>query len=77
MSDGLDRALPESDTTPARVEDDPTCAAISEKPDCASIEILGSLRELLATPPAIPLTHTPTHRPSLTPPGRGGSRGQS
>jgi len=45
--------------TPAPIDGDPACAASAATPDFASIEILGSMREreLLATPPAIPVAH--------------------
>jgi len=53
---------PELDSTRVRVESDSACAASSATPDSASIETLASMREreLLATPPATPLTHADT-----------------
>jgi len=49
---------PAFDTTPERVDEDPMGAASSETPGAASVELLASMREreLLAVPPAIPLT---------------------
>ena len=53
---------PELDSTPDHVESDSACAASLATPDSASIELLASMRDraLLATPPAIPLTHAGT-----------------
>jgi hypothetical protein len=44
------------------VDTDLACAASAATPDSASIELLGSMREreLLATPPTLPLTHADT-----------------
>jgi len=48
---------PESASTPPRVDGDPASAACAATPDAASIEMLASMRELLATSPPLPYTH--------------------